>query len=157
MLSTTMPLPRRISSRLPSLSPPFSVRGHPMHPVRGRELHKSWNLIIWGRRTRLRGLYASQDRYAREHQSSSSRAWIKDPRRLIHGQKVRDRQLAAPAQSESLQSLVVNELNAKKHTAAEGLLWLVRSVQFFVPSPVQISCLQQWTRFHSPSSQTQYI
>lgn len=40
--------------------------------------------------------------------------------------KVRDRQLAAPADSETLQSLVVNELKTKKHTAAEGLLWLVR-------------------------------
>ncbi|MCJ1300863.1 hypothetical protein MMC08_003662 [Hypocenomyce scalaris] len=44
--------------------------------------------------------------------------------------KVRDRQLAAPADSESLQSLVVNELKTKKHTAAEGLLWLVRGLDF---------------------------
>lgn len=43
--------------------------------------------------------------------------------------KVRDRQLAAPANSETLQSLVINELKTKKHTAAEGLLWLVRFVQ----------------------------
>jgi len=43
-------------------------------------------------------------------------------------QKIRDRQLAAPAESENLQSLVINELKTKKHTAAEGLLWLVRSV-----------------------------
>lgn len=41
-------------------------------------------------------------------------------------QKIRDRQLAAPAESEDLQSLVINELKTKKHTAAEGLLWLVR-------------------------------
>ena len=40
--------------------------------------------------------------------------------------KIRERQLAAPAQSETLQSLVVNELKAKKHIATEGLLWLVR-------------------------------
>lgn len=40
--------------------------------------------------------------------------------------KVRDRQLAAPAQSASLQELVRNELKEKKHTATEGLLWLVR-------------------------------
>lgn len=41
-------------------------------------------------------------------------------------QKIRDRQLAAPAESETLQSLVVNELKTKKHTATEGLLWLIR-------------------------------
>jgi hypothetical protein len=40
--------------------------------------------------------------------------------------KVRDRQLAAPAESETLQELVKNELATKKHTATEGLLWLVR-------------------------------
>lgn len=41
-------------------------------------------------------------------------------------QKIRDRQLAAPGESENLQSLVVNELKSKKHTATEGLLWLNR-------------------------------
>ena len=46
--------------------------------------------------------------------------------RLTERKKVRDRQLAAPAESENLQSLVVNELKTKKHVAAEGLLWLVR-------------------------------
>ncbi|KAG7006566.1 hypothetical protein G7Y79_00014g037410 [Physcia stellaris] len=44
--------------------------------------------------------------------------------------KVRDRQLTAPMESETLQSLVVNELKTKKHTAAEGLLWLVRGLDF---------------------------
>ncbi|CAF9936160.1 hypothetical protein IMSHALPRED_010481 [Imshaugia aleurites] len=44
--------------------------------------------------------------------------------------KVRDRQLAAPADSATLQSLVINELKTKKHTAAEGLLWLVRALDF---------------------------
>ncbi|KAF6232558.1 hypothetical protein HO173_009226 [Letharia columbiana] len=44
--------------------------------------------------------------------------------------KVRDRQLATPADSETLQSLVTNELKTKKHTAAEGLLWLVRALDF---------------------------
>lgn len=43
-------------------------------------------------------------------------------------QKVRERQLAAPAESETLQALVVNELKTKKHVASEGLLWLVRYV-----------------------------
>ena len=41
-------------------------------------------------------------------------------------QKLRDRQLAAPADSEDIQSLVMNEIKAKKHTAAEGLTWLIR-------------------------------
>lgn len=41
-------------------------------------------------------------------------------------QKIRDRQLAAPALSETLQDLVLNELKEKKHTATEGLLWLNR-------------------------------
>lgn len=40
--------------------------------------------------------------------------------------KIRERQLAAPAESENLQALVINELKTKKHTATEGLLWLVR-------------------------------
>lgn len=42
--------------------------------------------------------------------------------------KVRDRQLAAPAESGTLQDLVRNELKTKKHTATEGLLWLTRYV-----------------------------
>ncbi|KAL8780536.1 MAG: hypothetical protein Q9213_006432 [Squamulea squamosa] len=44
--------------------------------------------------------------------------------------KVRDRQLAAPGDSFTIQSLVLGELKAKKHTAAEGLLWLVRGLDF---------------------------
>ncbi|KAI9833926.1 MAG: hypothetical protein M1819_003435 [Sarea resinae] len=44
--------------------------------------------------------------------------------------KIRDRQLAAPADSTTLQALVTNEIKAKKHTAAEGLLWLVRGLDF---------------------------
>lgn len=44
--------------------------------------------------------------------------------------KIRDRQLAAPLESESLQALVLNELKAKKHTATEGLVWLVRGLDF---------------------------
>jgi len=46
------------------------------------------------------------------------------------GQKIRDRQLAAPLESQTLQELVANELKAKKHTATEGLVWLVRYVSF---------------------------
>ncbi|KAI4948499.1 hypothetical protein J4E91_005923 [Alternaria rosae] len=44
--------------------------------------------------------------------------------------KIRDRQLAAPAQSESLQELALNELKEKKHTATEGLVWLNRGLDF---------------------------
>lgn len=45
-------------------------------------------------------------------------------------QKIRNRQLAAPLDSETLQSLVVNELKTKSHTATEGLLWLTRGLDF---------------------------
>lgn len=44
--------------------------------------------------------------------------------------KIRDRQLAAPTLSETLQDLVLNELKEKKHTATEGLLWLSRGLDF---------------------------
>ncbi|KAF2818423.1 glycolipid transfer protein [Ophiobolus disseminans] len=44
--------------------------------------------------------------------------------------KIRDRQLAAPTLSETLQELVINELKEKKHTATEGLLWLNRGLDF---------------------------
>ncbi|PHH85041.1 hypothetical protein CDD83_991 [Cordyceps sp. RAO-2017] len=44
--------------------------------------------------------------------------------------KVRDRLLAAPAESENVQDLCRNELKSKKHTATEGLLWLVRGLEF---------------------------
>ncbi|KAF7131474.1 hypothetical protein CNMCM5793_004699 [Aspergillus hiratsukae] len=46
--------------------------------------------------------------------------------------KVRERQLAAPAESETLQALVLNELKTGKHVATEGLLWLVRGLDFTV-------------------------
>lgn len=44
--------------------------------------------------------------------------------------KIRDRYLAAPDQSQTLQALVVNEIKSGKHTAAEGLVWLVRGLDF---------------------------
>jgi len=50
---------------------------------------------------------------------------------------VRERQLAAPAESDNLQSLVANELKTEKHIAAEGLLWLVRLVGP-VPAKMQL-------------------
>lgn len=47
-------------------------------------------------------------------------------------QKIRDRQLAAPTLSETLQDLVLNELKEKKHTATEGLVWLNRYVSSLI-------------------------
>ncbi|KAI4842451.1 putative glycolipid transfer protein HET-C2 [Aureobasidium sp. EXF-8845] len=44
--------------------------------------------------------------------------------------KIRDRQLAAPIDSENLQDLVRNELKTKKHVATEGLVWLNRALDF---------------------------
>lgn len=44
--------------------------------------------------------------------------------------KIRDRQLSHPAQSKTLQDLCDAELAEKKHTASNGLLWLVRGLEF---------------------------
>ncbi|KAJ1326822.1 GLTP domain-containing protein [Microdochium nivale] len=44
--------------------------------------------------------------------------------------KLRERQAAAPGESATVQDLVINELKTKKHVAAEGLLWLVRGLDF---------------------------
>jgi len=44
--------------------------------------------------------------------------------------KLRERQLAAPGESATIQDLVTNEIKEKKHTAAEGLVWLVRGLDF---------------------------
>ncbi|KKA26479.1 hypothetical protein TD95_005292 [Thielaviopsis punctulata] len=44
--------------------------------------------------------------------------------------KIRDRQLAAPALSENLKDLCLNELNEKKHVATEGMVWLFRGLDF---------------------------
>ncbi|SMR58998.1 unnamed protein product [Zymoseptoria tritici ST99CH_1E4] len=48
--------------------------------------------------------------------------------------KIRNRQLESPIESETLQDLVRNELKTKKHTATEGLLWLVRGLDFTAQS-----------------------
>ncbi|KAL2159473.1 hypothetical protein VTH06DRAFT_2478 [Thermothelomyces fergusii] len=45
-------------------------------------------------------------------------------------EKIRKRQLAAPLESQTIQDLVRNELKTKSHTATEGLLWLVRGLEF---------------------------
>jgi len=44
--------------------------------------------------------------------------------------KIRDRLLASPADSTTLQSLVQAELATKKHAATEGLVWLNRGLHF---------------------------
>lgn len=44
--------------------------------------------------------------------------------------KIRERFLAAPTESETVQDLVRNEIKTKKHVAAEGLLWLTRGLDF---------------------------
>lgn len=49
---------------------------------------------------------------------------------LFNVQKIRERQLAAPAESENIQDLCRNELKTKKHSATEALLWLVRGLDF---------------------------
>lgn len=51
-------------------------------------------------------------------------------------EKIRARQLAFPAQSATLESLVKSESVEKKRTATEGLMWLLRSVRI---SACQIS------------------
>ncbi|KAJ4300568.1 hypothetical protein N0V88_003247 [Collariella sp. IMI 366227] len=45
-------------------------------------------------------------------------------------EKLRKRQLEAPLESQNLQDLVRNELKTKSHKATEGLLWLVRGLEF---------------------------
>lgn len=44
--------------------------------------------------------------------------------------KLRKRYDSAPQVSQTLQSLCKNELSSKSHTATEGLLWLVRGLDF---------------------------
>ncbi|KAF2760466.1 glycolipid transfer protein [Pseudovirgaria hyperparasitica] len=44
--------------------------------------------------------------------------------------KVRTRQLEKPAESETIQDLVKNEIKDGKSTATEGLLWLLRGLEF---------------------------
>jgi hypothetical protein len=44
--------------------------------------------------------------------------------------KLRERQLAAPEESKTLQALVLSELGTNRHRATEGLVWLVRGLDF---------------------------
>jgi len=74
-----------------------------------------------------------------------------------NNQKIRDRQLAAPAQSETIQDLVLNELKTKKHVATEGLVWLVRYSPLWgggllpFPQTQLTNPFPQRSRFHSHS------
>ncbi|KAK5658339.1 hypothetical protein OQA88_2315 [Cercophora sp. LCS_1] len=45
-------------------------------------------------------------------------------------EKIRKRYLASPVDSDNIQDLVRNELKTKAHTATEGLVWLVRGLEF---------------------------
>ncbi|KAK1831868.1 EF-hand 1, calcium-binding site [Podospora conica] len=45
-------------------------------------------------------------------------------------EKLRKRYLAAPLESKTVQDLVRNELKTKAHVATEGLVWLVRGLEF---------------------------
>jgi hypothetical protein len=54
-------------------------------------------------------------------------------------QKIRDRQLAKPTDSSTLQDLVENELAEKAKTASDGLLWLNRFVSPRLSALLQLS------------------
>ncbi|KAK0732075.1 HET-C2 [Lasiosphaeris hirsuta] len=45
-------------------------------------------------------------------------------------EKIRKRFLAAPLESQNLQELVRNEIKSKSHIATEGMVWLVRGLEF---------------------------
>lgn len=66
--------------------------------------------------------------------------------------KLRERYLAAPAESATLQELVQNELKTKKHVATEGLVWLVRYVDASFSLPLSpLPCLSfETARLSSP-------
>ena len=49
---------------------------------------------------------------------------------FLERQKVRARFNAAPTQSATLEELVINEKGEKKRVATEGLLWLLRGLDF---------------------------
>jgi hypothetical protein len=93
------------------------------------ELAKSSSLL--DRPLRLRCLHARQNRHDGKCQSASTPQGCQPSvSNVSYLQKIRDRQLAAPLDSETLQSLVLNELKQKRHTATEGLLWLMRGLDF---------------------------
>ncbi|CAH0028951.1 unnamed protein product [Clonostachys rhizophaga] len=49
---------------------------------------------------------------------------------LFNVGRIREQQTAAPAESTTLQDLVENELKSNKQNAADGLLWLIRAIDF---------------------------
>jgi len=49
---------------------------------------------------------------------------------LVNIKRIRERQLVTPTLSATLQDLVRNELKDKKRNGSEGLLWLVRGLDF---------------------------
>jgi len=59
--------------------------------------------------------------------------------------KIRDRQTAFPNESANLQDLVLNELKTKVHTATEGLVWLVRGLDF--------TCLAMQSNLTAPTEE----
>jgi len=59
--------------------------------------------------------------------------------------KIRDRQTAFPSESANLQDLVLNELKTKVHTATEGLVWLVRGLDF--------TCLAMQSNLTAPTEE----
>lgn len=86
-----------------------------------------------GRCAGVCSFHARQIRHAWQYQGLLALVVLwKRPTTDQSPKKIRDRQLAFPAESKNLQALVINELKTKKHTATEGLLWLVRYVYLFV-------------------------
>lgn len=63
--------------------------------------------------------------------------------------KIRDRQLAAPQVSDYMQELVLSELKEKKHTATEGMVWLIRYASL-LPSPDSSSSLSHLASQSTP-------
>uniref|UniRef100_A0A8H7N2J2 Glycolipid transfer protein domain-containing protein n=1 Tax=Bionectria ochroleuca TaxID=29856 RepID=A0A8H7N2J2_BIOOC len=49
---------------------------------------------------------------------------------LFNVGRIREQQTAAPAESTTLQDLVEHELKSNKQNAADGLLWLIRAIDF---------------------------
>ena len=91
-----------------------------LSPWHGREIVANRDRCPW-----ISCFQRRQEWYARQHQGTWKR-WLNWAVTDLRTKKVRDRQLAAPAESETIQELVLNELKSKKHVATEGLLWLVR-------------------------------
>ena len=111
----------RRSWKLLSHLPLFLVCFYPRLLI-SKSINSVQSRLAW-----LCSLHPGEKRYVREYQGHHSELiWLTNYNLIDQMQKVRDRQLVAPADGEYLQPLVINELKTKKHTATEGLLWLVR-------------------------------